>query len=1166
MKNNYPIRQPGHWLRLFCMLNIFMFSLYAQAQFRMEKLDRGVIAVRTGNNNFISWRWLGTEPDNITFNLYRNGTKVNAAPLTVCNYTDNGAAATASYAVRAIIDGVEQTASAAVTPWAQQYMRVGIQKPTSDHTANDASIADLDGDGQWEIILKWDPSNAKDNSQSGVTGNVYIDAYKLNGTRLWRINLGKNIRAGAHYTQFMVYDFNSDGKAEMMCKTADGTTDAKGTVIGSATADYRNSAGYVLSGPEYLTVFNGETGAAMATVNYLPGRGTVSAWGDSYGNRVDRFRAGVAYLDGKKASAIFCRGYYTRLVVAAWDWNGSVLSSRWVFDSGNSSSNPFYGQGDHSLSVADVDNDGKQEIISGAAIIDDNGTGYYSTGFGHGDALHVSDLDPSLPGLEVFNIQERFDKQGCYMYSAKDKKVLWTKPSVTAGSDGEGPARGVCADISAAYPGAESWVAGAGITGVFDAKGNKTTLATPSSCNFLAWWDGDPLRELLNGTAIDKYGTGRLLTANNIVPVTSNNGTKSTPALSGDFFGDWREEVMWRSSANDALYIFTTTIPSTMKLRTLMHDPQYRPAIAWQNCAYNQPPHVSYFIGNGMAVPPAPNITIVGGVIANVPPTTNITVPANNTAYTAPASVIINASAADTDGTIASVDFYNGTTLIGTDAAAPYSFTWANVPAGTYSITTRATDNQGATGMSDPVTVIVQGTGLTIQGETACTYDGILNESINAGFNGTGYLNLNNVSGSAASWVVNAAANQTATLTIRYANASTASRNMSLKVNNTTQVASIAFPSTGAWTTWQTATATVNLAAGRNTLTLTSLIAEGAPNIDELTFSSSTVSIASCTPPNVAPTVSLTAPANSSSFVTPATLTLTATAADADGTVSLVEFYNGTSLLGSDAATPYTVSWNNVPEGNYTLTAKATDNAGAVTTSAAITVTVKTPVLSSIEAEAACSVDGILNEPTNAGFSGTGYVNTDNAAGASINWTIHSPASQTATLTLRYANASALNRAASLSVGGIIQAASIAFNTTAAWTTWNTVSVPVTLQAGNNAIELTALTTEGCANIDLLTFSSGAAVNISCTQLRTAEAASATTVAPNPATDVFRVSFQQAVSSVKVSDLNGNILFTQQSLDAGSTIEFGHALPIGMYTLIVVYTNGNVETKKIQKL
>jgi hypothetical protein len=588
------------------------------AQYQMEKLDRGVVAIRTGNNNFISWRWLGTE-DDITFNLYRGNTKLNSAPLTVTNYTDNGAASNASYSVRAIVNGVEQAASKAVTPWAQNYMSIPLQIPpggttpdggTYSYTANDASIADLDGDGTYEIILKWDPTNSKDNSQSGYTGNTYVDAYKLNSTRMWRIDFGINIRSGAHYMDFMVYDFDCDGKAEMMARTADGTKDAKGTRIGT-TSDYRSSTGYVLSGPEYFSVFNGETGAVMATTNYWPARGTVSDWGDGYGNRVDRFRAGVAYLDGKKPTGIFCRGYYTRMTMAAWDWDGKKLTSRWNFDSGFNSSNEYHGQGDHSLSVADVDGDGKQEVISGAAIVDDDGKGYFSTRFGHGDALHVSDLDPDIDGLEIFNIQEYgVPLQDAYMYNVKSKTVLWTNGNNTTE---EGPGRAVSADITAKFKGAECWVAGGSTNGgPWTCKGVSMGMAQPVSVNFLAWWDGDLLRELLNGTQIDKYEGGRLLTATGCA---SNNSTKSTPNLSGDFFGDWREEVMWRTSDNTALRIYSTTIPSTYKFRTLMHDPQYRVAIAWQNTGYNQPPHVSYFLGDGMKTPAKPNIEIVKGSI-----------------------------------------------------------------------------------------------------------------------------------------------------------------------------------------------------------------------------------------------------------------------------------------------------------------------------------------------------------------------------------------------------------------------------------------------------------------------------------------------------------------------------------------------------------------------
>src|SRR5690606_7363547 len=274
------------------------------------------------------------------------------------------------------------------------------------YSANDASVGDLDGDGQLEFVVKWEPSNAKDNSQSGYTGNVYIDAYELNGTRLWRIDLGRNIRAGAHYTQFQVYDYDGDGRAEVAMKTADGTRSGTGQVIGSASADYRNSSGYVLSGPEYLTMFDGRTGAALSTVSYEPPRGNVSSWGDNYGNRVDRFLAGTAYLDGQRPSLIMARGYYTRTVIVAWDFRNGSLTRRWTFDSNSSGNGAYAGEGNHSLSGADVDADGRDEIVYGASVIDDNGTGLWTNGLGHGDAGHVGDLNPSRPGLEYFKVQE----------------------------------------------------------------------------------------------------------------------------------------------------------------------------------------------------------------------------------------------------------------------------------------------------------------------------------------------------------------------------------------------------------------------------------------------------------------------------------------------------------------------------------------------------------------------------------------------------------------------------------------------------------------------------------------------------------------------------------------------------------------------------------------
>ncbi|MCG5219381.1 rhamnogalacturonan lyase family protein [Streptosporangium soli] len=572
-----------------------------------EDLNRGLISVRSGSGNLVSWRLLGTDPSGVSFNLYRGTTKVNSSPITgSTNHFDSGAADTASYTVRAVVGGVEQPASEASLRFGDGYLNVPISPPGGDYAANDASVGDVDGDGQYEIILKWDPSNAKDNSQSGVTGNVYVDAYRLNGQRLWRIDLGRNIRAGAHYTQFQVYDYDGDGRAEVAMKTADATVDGTGRVIGNAGADHRNSGGYILSGPEYLTMFNGLTGAAMSTVDYVPGRGTVSSWGDSYGNRVDRFLAGTAYLDGQRPSLIMARGYYTRAVVAAWDFRNGSLTRRWTFDSNSSGNGAYAGQGNHQLSIADVDADGKDEIIYGAATINDNGTGLYATGYGHGDALHVGDLIPNRSGLEIFTIHESGSQPAADVHDARTGQVIWSRPN---NGGAEGPGRGVAADINAGSTGAEFWGSGTNMSGAYNTSGGSAGRQ-PSSANFLAWWDGDPVRELVDATRVDKYGTSsdtRLLTASG---VHSNNGTKSTPSLSGDLFGDWREEVIWPTSDNTALRVYSTPTQTDRRIVTLMHDPQYRVAVAWQNTAYNQPPHPSFFIGNGMSTPPTPNIYV----------------------------------------------------------------------------------------------------------------------------------------------------------------------------------------------------------------------------------------------------------------------------------------------------------------------------------------------------------------------------------------------------------------------------------------------------------------------------------------------------------------------------------------------------------------------------
>lgn len=623
-------------MRHLIILLLILSGFSVQAQRQMEYLTRGLVAVQAGHDSvFVSWRLLHSDEEKIAFNVYRQEenakpVKLNAKPIKEATSImdisplPNGRY---TYLVKPVRGGEEGTFVLDKKEDGKSWLTIPLQTPEK-YSPGDIEPGDLDGDGDYELVVHM-TGVGRDNSQRGITDTPIFHAYKMDGTLLWTINLGKNIREGAHYTQFLVYDLNGDGRAEVVMKTADGTIDGLGKMIGDATADHRNAEGHIVRGPEFLTVFDGLTGAALTTVNYWPSRHPSKEnptpdemkeiWGDANANRSERYLACVAYLDGVHPSIVMCRGYYTRTTLAAYDFRNGKLTPRWQFDSDdNTPGNLDYrGQGNHNLSVGDVDGDGCDEIIYGAAVIDNNGKGLYSTGLGHADAMHFSDLDPSHPGLEVFNIQERFGDAGLNFRDAKTGEILWRVASVKAdesgGDKGEGPGRGVSFNVDPRYTGNECWTFGAQMKGMWNAQGKKISETTPTTCNFAVWWDGDLLRELLDKNLIMKWDWKSekvipLLVANECM---SNNGTKSTPALSADLFGDWREEVILRTTDNKSLRVFTTTIPTKHRLVTLMQDPIYRLSVAWQNVAYNQPPHPGFYIGDEMSKPVKPNLKLV---------------------------------------------------------------------------------------------------------------------------------------------------------------------------------------------------------------------------------------------------------------------------------------------------------------------------------------------------------------------------------------------------------------------------------------------------------------------------------------------------------------------------------------------------------------------------
>jgi hypothetical protein len=573
--------------------------------YQMENLDRGVVAVKVSGGVYVGWRMFGYEYDttatNVSYNLYKDGTKL-AGVTDSTNYLDAAGTASSKYSVSAVIKTVEGPQSTPVGVWAQQYLSIPITPPPNGtlggtYSANDASPGDLDGDGQLDIVLKWDPSNSQDSSFSNKSDTCIIDGYKMDGTKLWRIDVGMNIRAGAHDTQLSVFDFDGDGKAELGIKTAPGTKDGTGAFLkkGPAagadnTKDYRGPRGMALGGPEWFTVFDGKTGAELDTMEYPVLYGSVTNWGDSNGNRSHRFNGGFAFVkDGGTAnglpSIITERGYYTRMTISALTFRGGVLAKNWVYDSVTAIPN---GGGDHSCMAADVDGDGAQEIIPGAYTINSDGTFKASSGMGHGDALHVSELVVGK-GISVFSVHESLGGMDCHDGATGKTYFTITSPGTDTG-------RGVAEYVNA------SDTTAATCSGMGNVNcGTGASSSGSAGSNFLIYWNADVPRSTMNGTTLPGTSTSG---------TSSCNGTKSTPTLTADLLGDWREEAVLRETSNTALRVYTTTNVSKRRIYTLMHDPTYRAQANFEQSSYNQPPHVGFHVGPGMADPPKPDIFV----------------------------------------------------------------------------------------------------------------------------------------------------------------------------------------------------------------------------------------------------------------------------------------------------------------------------------------------------------------------------------------------------------------------------------------------------------------------------------------------------------------------------------------------------------------------------
>ena len=609
-------------------------SMGANAQRFTDKLDRGLVAVKTTKGVYCSWRIQADEYYDVKYNLYRDGTKVNAEPLDVSNFTDTSGSESSQYTVKAVLNGVEQQASKAATVFKSNYKEIKIKHDASlkaTYEPNDACCADVDGDGEVEILMKF---NNKEEAEQlypkngptidGVATKEYsmLACLKQDGTVLWWVNCGPNMGDFQNNEQNIVgYDWDMDGKAEVVMRLEEGSTVhmADGTTYtigangknGSSWTNYREPKGsgsvewFTHYGKEFLWYCEGATGKPYQCIEFPLKRledgetDLKAAWGDGYGHRSSKYFFGAPYLDGKHPSIFLGRGIYTRHKFIAYDVDpkNHDLKVRWKWTN-NQPGSPWYGQGYHNYIVADVDWDGRDEIVWGSMVIDDNGKGLSTTGLGHGDAQHIGDFNPYIHGQEMFACNE--DNPSNNYRDATTSKIYYRK------TDTNDDGRCLAGNFYNDFPGAVGHSAhDTPISTVTNEHVNTNTNGL--SMNFRIYWDGDLLEECFNNTEVTKPGVGTIAT---FLGAYSNNSTKATPCYQGDIFGDWREEVIERTADNN-IRIYTTNEPTKWRNYSLWYDHQYRNGMVWQPCGYNQPPHASYFLGEleGITIAPPPLTT-----------------------------------------------------------------------------------------------------------------------------------------------------------------------------------------------------------------------------------------------------------------------------------------------------------------------------------------------------------------------------------------------------------------------------------------------------------------------------------------------------------------------------------------------------------------------------